>query len=241
MRVHIFPLIMELFSGNTDLEVNGEHVKISHCKEPGEIQWGPCDFVLECSGCFRTKELAQEHLKGGAKRVVLSAPAKDTIPVYVMGVNEHQYTPDQLIVSCASCTTNCLAPIASILHQAYGIEEALMTTIHAMTASQSTVDSSAHGGKDLRAGRCASQNIVPSSTGAADTVTQVIPALKGKLTGMAFRVPVATVSCIDLTARLQHPIASMDELHALMKAASESKLKEYVGYTNEPLVSSDLK
>ena len=189
-----------------------------------------------------SEALAQDHLNGGASRVVLSAPAKDsTTPIYVMGVNEHQYTPDQRIVSCGSCTTNCLAPIVSILHQAYGIEEAFMTTIHAMTASQSAVDGIPHGDKDLRAGRCASLNIIPTTTGAANTIAKVMPALQGKLTGMAFRVPVATVSCIDLTARLQRPVASMENLHALMKAASDTNLKEYVGYTDEPLVSSDLR
>ena len=229
-------------SGNHDLEVNGELIKVSHCKSPGEIQWGGVDFVLECSGCFTSQSLAQDHLKGGTQRVVLSAPAKDaSTPVFVMGVNEHQFSPDQRIVSCGSCTTNCLAPMVSILHQAYGIEEAFVTTIHAVTASQSAVDGVPHGDKDMRAGRCASLNIVPTSTGAADTIAHVMPALRGKLTGMAFRVPVATVSCLDLTARLSRPISSMEDIHALMKGASESHLKEYVGYTDEPLVSSDIR
>lgn len=229
-------------SGNHDLEVNRELIKVSHFKLPGEIQWGGVDYVLECSGCFTSATLAEDHLKGGAQRVVLSAPAKDaTTPVYVMGVNEHQYTPDQRIVSCGSCTTNCLAPIVSILHQAYGIEEAFMTTIHAMTASQPAVDGVPHGDKDMRAGRCASLNIIPTTTGATETIAHVMPALRGRITGMAFRVPVATVSCIDLTARLSRPISSIEDLHALMKGASESNLKEYVGYTDEPLVSSDLR
>jgi glyceraldehyde 3-phosphate dehydrogenase len=157
-------------------------------------------------------------------------------------VNEHEYDANQKIVSNASCTTNCLAPLAALIHQHFGIEEGLMTTIHAMTATQSSVDGASHGGKDFRAGRCASENIIPATTGAAEAVVKVLPALSGKLTGMAFRVPVATVSCVDLTVRLTRPIQNMEAMHAIFKQASESsQLADFVGYTDEPLVSSDFR
>lgn len=185
-----------------------------------------------------TKEKGELHLKGGAKKVILSAPAKDDTPTYVMGVNHKSYNPSQNIVSNASCTTNCLAPVAKVIHENFGILEGLMTTVHAATATQLVVDGPSKGGKDWRAGRAASANIIPSSTGAAKAVGLVLPALKGKLTGMAFRVPTINVSVVDLTVRLQKGVSYKD-LCKVVKAAAEGELKGILGYTEEEVVSSD--
>jgi len=200
------------------------------------------DIVCESTGLFRTTDKAKGHLIGAspAKKVVISAPSKDKTPMFVMGVNHHEYTSDMTIVSNASCTTNCLAPIAKVIDDNFGIVEGLMTTIHAMTANQLTVDGPAKGGKDWRAGRCASANIIPASTGAAKAVGVVLPQLNGKLTGMAFRVPTPDVSVVDLTVRLKKG-ASYDEIKAVMKNASENELKGILGYTEDKVVSMDFK
>jgi glyceraldehyde 3-phosphate dehydrogenase len=192
--------------------------------------------VLECTGLFLTKESAMGHITAGAKRVVLSAPSKDDTPMFVMGVNNRKYTADMQIVSNASCTTNCLAPVTKVLHDNFGIVEGLMTTVHSTTATQKTVDGPSK--KDWRGGRAASGNIIPSSTGAAKAVTKVIPELKGKLTGMSFRVPTLNVSVVDLTCRLEKP-ASYDAIKKAMKAAADGPLKGILGYTEDAVVSSD--
>ena len=193
------------------------------------------DVVAECTGIFTTLEKAQTHITAGAKKVVISAPSADA-PMYVMGVNHNEATADQNIVSNASCTTNCLAPIAKVLHDNFTIEEALMTTVHATTATQFTVDGPSK--KDFRGGRSALVNIMPASTGAAKAVTKVIPSLKGKLTGMAFRVPTANVSVVDLTVKVGKS-TSYEEVKNVMKAASENELKGILGYTDEAVVSQD--
>jgi glyceraldehyde 3-phosphate dehydrogenase len=223
---------------NGHLVINGQVVCISAERDPANLKWNEvdADVVLECTGLFLTQETAQAHIQAGAKKVILSAPAKDDTPTFVMGVNHQLMTKDQHIISNASCTTNCLAPITKVLNDAFGIEEGLMSTVHAVTATQKTVDGPSQ--KDWRGGRGGFQNIIPSSTGAAKAVTLVIPELKGKLTGMSFRVPVADVSVVDLTVRLKTP-ASYEAICAAMKHASENELKGILGYTDEDVVSSD--
>ncbi len=224
-------------SGKT-LVVNGKKTKVCAEKDPAALPWKELDvdFVIESTGLFCTREGAEKHLKAGAKRVVISAPAKGDIPTFVVGVNHHDYDPKDLIISNASCTTNCLAPITKVLLDEFGIEEGLMTTIHAVTATQPTVDGPSH--KDQRGGRSAMANIIPSSTGAAIAVTQCIPEVKGKLTGMAFRVPVTDVSAVDLTVKLEKS-TTYGDICAAMKKASEGPMKGILGYTEEDVVSSD--
>ena len=226
---------VEVEGGN--LVVNGKTVRITAEREPKNIAWDAvgAEIVAECTGIFTTLETAQYHIDGGAKKVVISAPSKDA-PMFVMGVNHTDVKASDTIVSNASCTTNCLAPMAKVLNDNFGIEEALMTTVHATTATQMTVDGPSR--KDWRGGRSAMLNIIPASTGAAVAVTKVIPALKGKLTGMAFRVPTADVSVVDLTVRLEKE-TSYEEIKKTFKAASEGALKGVLGYTEEKLVSQD--
>jgi len=223
---------------NGQLVINGQAVRITSERDPANLKWNEvgADVVLECTGLFLTQESASAHLNAGAKKVVLSAPAKDDTPTFVMGVNHLLLTKDQHIISNASCTTNCLAPITKVLNDTFGIEEGLMSTVHAVTATQKTVDGPSQ--KDWRGGRGGFQNIIPSSTGAAKAVTLVIPELKGKLTGMSFRVPVADVSVVDLTVRLKTP-ASYEAICVAMKNVSENELKGILGYTDEEVVSSD--
>lgn len=217
--------------------VNGNEINVYACMKPEEIPWKDCgaEYVIEATGLFTTTEKASVHLQGGAKKVVISAPSKDA-PMFVMGVNQEKYTKDMKVVSNASCTTNCLAPIAKIIHDKFGIVEGLMTTIHSTTATQKTVDGPSK--KDWRGGRAAAGNIIPSSTGAAKAVGKVIPSLNGKLTGMAFRVPTLDVSVVDLTCRLEKA-ATYEEICAVMKEASENDLKGILGYTEDSVVSSD--
>jgi glyceraldehyde 3-phosphate dehydrogenase len=220
------------------LVVNGKKIRVTQVKEPSLLKWDEvgADYVVESTGLFLDKVKCQGHLDAGAKKVIMSAPSKDDTPMFVMGVNHTTYTPDMNFVSNASCTTNCLAPIAKVLHDNFGIVEGLMTTVHATTATQKTVDGPSM--KDWRGGRGASQNIIPSSTGAAKAVTKVIPSLKGKLTGMSFRVPTTNVSVVDLTCRLEKP-APYAAICAAMKAASEGELKGILGYTEDAVVSTD--
>jgi glyceraldehyde 3-phosphate dehydrogenase len=221
------------------LVVNGKTIRITAEKDPANLKWGDVgvDIVIESTGLFLTRADGEKHIAAGAKKVVFSAPAKDAdIPTYVMGVNHDKLTADQTIVSNASCTTNCLAPIAKVLNDNFGIVEGLMSTIHAVTATQKTVDGPS--AKDWRGGRGGFSNIIPSSTGAAKAVGMVLPELKGKLTGMSFRVPVADVSVVDLTVRLEKP-ATYEQVKAAMKAASEGELKGVLGYTEDDVVSSD--
>ena len=220
-----------------DLIVDGHRVKISAERNPADIGWGDLgtDVVAECTGIFTTLEKAKAHIDGGAKKVVISAPSADA-PMYVMGVNHTEATADQVIVSNASCTTNCLAPIAKVLNNNFGIAEGLMTTVHATTATQFTVDGPSK--KDFRGGRSSLVNIMPASTGAAKAVTKVIPSLVGKLTGMAFRVPTANVSVVDLTVRLEKS-TSYDEIKAAMQKHAESDMAGVLGYTEEAVVSQD--
>ena len=227
----------EVYADSGDLVVNGKRVKVFNEKDPSQIKWAEAgvEYVLECSGVFTTLETANAHLQGGAKKVVISAPSKDA-PMFVMGVNNDKYTPDMDIVSNASCTTNCLAPLAKVIHDKFGIKDGLMTTVHATTATQKTVDGASK--KDWRGGRAAAANIIPSSTGAAKAVGKVIPELNGKLTGMAFRVPTIDVSVVDLTVNLEKP-ATYEEICAAVKEASEGELAGILGYTDELLVSSD--
>lgn len=219
--------------------IDGHDVTVYTEKDPAAIGWGESGawLVCESTGIFLTAETAQAHIDGGAKKVIMSAPSKDATPMFVMGVNNTEYKGED-IVSNASCTTNCLAPLAKVLHDAYGIEEGLMTTVHAATANQLTVDGPAKGGKDWRAGRGAIGNVIPSSTGAAKAVGRVIPSLAGKLTGMAFRVPIGDVSVVDLTVKLKTE-ASYDEIKAKIKEASEGELKGILGYTEDAVVSQD--
>jgi len=219
------------------LIINGKEVAVYAKREPHEIPWGShgADFVIESTGVFTTIDKAGLHLKGGAKHVIISAPSADA-PMFVMGVNHTLYNKSLPVVSNASCTTNCLAPLAKIIHERFGIVEALMTTIHAVTATQKTVDGPS--GKDWRAGRGAGQNVIPATTGAAKAVGKVIPELNGKLTGMSFRVPVPDVSVVDLTARLAKS-TSYDEIKAAIKEASEGSMKGIMGYTEDEVVSSD--
>ncbi|NLK82050.1 MAG: type I glyceraldehyde-3-phosphate dehydrogenase [Bacteroidales bacterium] len=220
------------------LVVNGKKVRVTAERNPADINWGAvgADYVVESTGLFLEKSKAQGHIDAGAKKVILSAPSKDDTPMFVMGVNHTSYTKDMNFVSNASCTTNCLAPIAKVLNDNWGIVEGLMTTVHATTATQKTVDGPSV--KDWRGGRGAGQNIIPSSTGAAKAVGKVIPELNGKLTGMAFRVPTPDVSVVDLTCRLAKP-AKYSEICAAMKAASEGPLKGILGYTEDAVVSND--
>ena len=217
--------------------VNGQKVRVTSERDPASLKWDAvgADYVVESTGLFTVTETAGAHLKAGAKKVVISAPSKDA-PMFVMGVNQKAYKKDMHIISNASCTTNCLAPVAKILHDNWGILEGLMTTCHAVTATQKTVDGPSK--KDWRGGRGAFQNIIPSSTGAAKAVGKVIPDLDGKLTGMALRVPVSDVSVVDLTCRLAKP-AKYDEIKAAMKKASEGEMKGILGYTEDAVVSSD--
>lgn len=219
------------------LVVNGKTVRITAERNPADLKWDAvgATTVLECTGIFTTLDTANTHLQAGAKKVVISAPSKDA-PMFVMGVNHKELTPDQNIISNASCTTNCLAPVAKVLNDHFGIEEALMTTVHATTATQLTVDGPSK--KDFRGGRAALLNIIPASTGAAVAVTKVIPALKGKLTGMAFRVPTADVSVVDLTVKLSKS-TSYEEIKKVFKAESEGDLKGILGYTEDLVVSQD--
>jgi glyceraldehyde 3-phosphate dehydrogenase len=220
------------------LVVNGQEIRVTSEKSPANLKWDEvgAEIVVESTGLFLTKETAQGHIDAGAKRVVMSAPSKDDTPMFVMGVNESKFTPDMTFVSNASCTTNCLAPLAKVVNDNWGIEEGLMTTVHATTATQKTVDGPS--AKDWRGGRGAGQNIIPSSTGAAKAVGKVIPELNGKLTGMSFRVPTPDVSVVDLTVRLKNP-ASYEEICAKMKEASEGELKGILGYTEDAVVSND--
>ena len=218
--------------------VNGKEVQFFAQKDPKDIPWGKvgAEYVVESTGVFLTKEKAQAHIDAGAKKVVMSAPSKDDTPMFVCGVNLDKYTPDMQFVSNASCTTNCLAPIAKVLHDNFGIADGLMTTVHSTTATQKTVDGPSK--KDWRGGRAASGNIIPSSTGAAKAVGKVIPELNGKLTGMSMRVPTLDVSVVDLTVNLAKP-AKYDEICAAMKKAAEGELKGILDYTDEDVVSSD--
>ena len=222
---------------DNELVVNGKSIKVFNEMEPKNIPWGELgvEYVLECSGVFTTTEKANGHLEGGAKKVIISAPSKDA-PMFVMGVNNETYDPSMNIVSNASCTTNCLAPLAKIINDKFGIKEGLMTTVHSTTATQKTVDGASK--KDWRGGRAASANIIPSSTGAAKAVGKVIPSLNGKLTGMSFRVPTVDVSVVDLTCNLEKP-ATYEEICAEVKRASENEMKGIVEYVDEPVVSSD--
>ena len=222
---------------DNELVVNGKSIKVFNEMEPKNIPWGELgvEYVLECSGVFTTTEKANGHLEGGAKKVIISAPSKDA-PMFVMGVNNETYDPSMNIVSNASCTTNCLAPLAKIINDKFGIKEGLMTTVHSTTATQKTVDGASK--KDWRGGRAASANIIPSSTGAAKAVGKVIPSLNGKLTGMSFRVPTLDVSVVDLTCNLEKP-ATYEEICAEVKRASENEMKGIVEYVDEPVVSSD--
>ena len=217
--------------------INGKTVKVFNCMEPSEIPWGEvgAEYVVESSGVFTTTEKAQAHLKGGAKKVVISAPSKDA-KMFVMGVNNNEYTSDMNIVSNASCTTNCLAPLAKVINDNFGIVEGLMTTVHSATATQKTVDGPSK--KDWRGGRAATYNIIPSSTGAAKAVGKVIPSLNGKLTGMSFRVPTLDVSVVDLTCRLEKG-ASYEEIVEKIKEACNGELKGIMSWTDEDVVSSD--
>lgn len=230
------------FNGTVEVKdgqliVNGKAIRVTAERNPADLAWDAisAEVVVESTGLFLTDETARKHIAAGAKKVVLSAPSKDATPMFVMGVNQDSYT-GQDIVSNASCTTNCLAPLAKVLNDNFGIVDGLMTTVHATTATQKTVDSPSV--KDWRGGRGASQNIIPSSTGAAKAVGKVIPELNGKLTGMAFRVPTADVSVVDLTVNLAKP-ATYAEICAAMKAASEGDMKGVMGYTEDAVVSQD--
>lgn len=221
-----------------ELVVNGQAIRVTSEKDPANLKWNEvgAEYVVESTGLFLTKEKAQGHIQAGASRVVMSAPSKDDTPMFVVGVNHETYKADMQFVSNASCTTNCLAPIAKVLNDKFGIVEGLMTTVHATTATQKTVDGPSM--KDWRGGRGAGQNIIPSSTGAAKAVGKVIPELNGKLTGMAFRVPTPDVSVVDLTCRLAKG-ASYETVCAAMKEASEGELKGVLGYTEDAVVSND--
>jgi glyceraldehyde 3-phosphate dehydrogenase len=224
-----------------NLYINGKKIRVFTEKDPTKIAWGSvgAEYICESTGIFCNHNKALLHLQGGAKKVIISAPRKDKeTPMFVMGVNHTQYTKNMQVVSNASCTTNCLAPLAKVIDDNFGIVEGLMTTVHAMTANQLTVDGPAKGGKDWRAGRTASQNIIPASTGAAKAVGVVLPQLNGKLTGMAFRVPTPDVSVVDLTVRLNKS-ASYDQIKAAIKAAAEGPMKGFLAYTEDAVVSTD--
>jgi len=221
------------------LVVNGRKIRLTAVKDPAELKWGEvgADIVIESTGLFLTKETAEKHLAAGAKKVILSAPSKDDTPMFVFGVNDKSYA-GQAIISNASCTTNCLAPVAKVLNDTWGIKRGLMTTVHAATATQKTVDGPSN--KDWRGGRGILENIIPSSTGAAKAVGKVIPELNKKLTGMAFRVPTSDVSVVDLTVELVKP-ARYEEICAAMKAAAEGPMKGVLGYTTEKVVATDFR
>ncbi len=227
----------EVYAKDGKLVVNGKEITVFACMNPEEIAWSSvgADYVVESTGVFTTTEKASAHFKGGAKKVVISAPSKDA-PMFVMGVNNDKYTTDMNVVSNASCTTNCLAPLSKVINDKFGIVEGLMTTVHATTATQKTVDGPSK--KDWRGGRAAAANIIPSSTGAAKAVGKVIPELNGKLTGMSFRVPTPDVSVVDLTCRLEKA-ATYEEIKAAVKEASEGSLKGILGYTEDDVVSTD--
>jgi glyceraldehyde 3-phosphate dehydrogenase len=232
------------FKGEVSVEggmlvVNGRKIRLTACKDPAELKWKDigADVVVESTGLFLTKETAEKHLAAGAKKVIMSAPSKDDTPMFVFGVNHGKYA-GEAIISNASCTTNCLAPVAKVLHDTWGIKRGLMTTVHAATATQKTVDGPSN--KDWRGGRGILENIIPSSTGAAKAVGKVIPELNKKLTGMAFRVPTSDVSVVDLTVELVKP-AKYEEICAAMKAASEGPMKGVLGYTKEKVVATDFR
>jgi len=228
-------------SDKDNLIINGHKIRFSGEKNPDQIPWkqSGAEYICESTGVFTDKTKAELHLKGGAKKVVISAPAKSPdVPTYVLGVNHEDYNSDNTVISNASCTTNCLAPLAKIINDNYGIEEGLMTTVHAMTATQLTVDGPSKGGKDWRGGRAAGYNIIPSSTGAAKAVGLCIPQLKGKLTGMAFRVPTVDVSVVDLTVRIKKG-AKFEDIKATIKKECEGRLKGIYAYTEDEVVSSD--
>ena len=227
----------EVYEKDGKLVVNGKEISVYNEIDPKNIPWGEvgAEYILECSGVFTTTEKANAHIEAGAKKVIISAPSKDA-PMFVMGVNNETYTPDMNIISNASCTTNCLAPLAKIINDNFGIKDGLMTTVHSITATQKTVDGASK--KDWRGGRAASYNIIPSSTGAAKAVGKVIPTLNGKLTGMSFRVPTVDVSVVDLTVNLERP-TTYEEICAAVKRATENEMKGIMEYTDEPVVSSD--
>jgi len=226
--------------GKEFLVVDGKDIAVFHEKDPASIPWGDAgaSYICESTGVFTAKEKAELHIGGGAKKVIISAPPKDSVPIYVVGVNHIEYKASDTVVSNASCTTNCLAPLTKVVHEKFGIVEGLMTTVHAMTATQLTVDGPSRGGKDWRGGRCASQNIIPSSTGAAKAVGKCLPAVNGKLTGMAFRVPTPDVSVVDLTCRLEKG-AKYDEIVAAVKEAAAGPMKGVLDWTDEEVVSTD--
>jgi glyceraldehyde 3-phosphate dehydrogenase len=232
----IFP--GEVSVEGNDLVVNGKRIRVTAERDPNNLKWNEigADYIVESTGLFLSKDSAQAHINAGAKKVILSAPSKDDTPMFVMGVNHKELTDDIKILSNASCTTNCLAPLAKVIHDNFGIVEGLMTTVHATTATQKTVDGPSM--KDWRGGRAALNNIIPSSTGAAKAVGKVIPSLNGKLTGMSFRVPTVDVSVVDLTVRLEKA-TSYEEICAAVKAASEGELKGILGYTEDAVVSQD--
>jgi glyceraldehyde 3-phosphate dehydrogenase len=228
----------EVSAEDGKLVVNGRAISVYAEKEPANITWGKigADYIVDATGVFHSRDKAQAHLDAGAKKVIYSGPSKDDTPMFVMGVNENTYTKEMNFVSNASCTTNCLAPLAKVLHDSFGIKDGLMTTVHSTTATQMTVDGASK--KDWRGGRAASGNIIPSSTGAAKAVGVVLPELKGKLTGMSIRVPTLDVSVVDLTVNLAKP-ASYQEICDAMKKASEGPMKGILGYTEDLVVSSD--
>jgi len=226
--------------GKKFLVVDDKPVQIFAEKDPAAIPWGACgaDYVCESTGVFTAKEKAELHIKGGCKKVIISAPPKDAVPIYVIGVNHTEYKKTDTVVSNASCTTNCLAPLTKVVHQKFGLVEGLMTTVHATTATQLTVDGPSRGGKDWRGGRCASQNIIPSATGAAKAVGKCLPDVNGKLTGMAFRIPTPDVSVVDLTCRLEKP-AKYDEIVAAVKEAAAGPMAGVLDWTEDEVVSTD--
>jgi len=228
----------EVYGDDTGLYVNGKKINVSSCKDPSEIPWGNAgaDYICESTGVFTSKDSAAAHLKGGARKVVISAPSPDA-NMFVIGVNHEKYDPkNDVIISNASCTTNCLAPFAKVINDKFGIKDGLMTTVHATTATQKTVDGPSK--KDWRGGRAAANNIIPSSTGAAKAVGKVLPELQGKLTGMAFRVPTLDVSVVDLTVNL-NTATSYEEVMAALKESSENEMRGVLGFTTDPVVSAD--
>merc|ERR1711982_255059 len=226
--------------GKEFLVVGGVEIQVFHEKDPAAIPWGASgsQYICESTGVFTAKEKAELHLQGGCKKVIISAPPKDAVPIYVVGVNHTDYKSTDTVVSNASCTTNCLAPLTKVVHEKFGIVEGLMTTVHAMTATQLTVDGPSRGGKDWRGGRCASQNIIPSSTGAAKAVGKCLPALNGKLTGMAFRVPTPDVSVVDLTCTLDKAAKYTEIVDAVKKAAA-GDMAGILDWTEDEVVSTD--